>query len=347
VLQYVATNDDSKAFGVLCDPKHNYGCTTKTTYTPPNTWNHGQPRNINDITTRLPLANGFVKDIPITLPNSTQAPRNFQMTTRATYNPKPYHPQPTEPRRGLEWTEETYKNDWQKTRSSVYNKERHGQDIITSRNQFREGEQEATRHLAAATETTQKFVTPQHPSTKELPNLVPQRAPYDRSGNTGNNSFTMSTHARPVYLTDPRKDSDGKWNVNGNTVSGAAQLARTARTDPMEYLNMTKGPSVTTTGNFHARKATTREVADNQAEVGFVQKVGKKTTSGYGSNNIATAAYLPERQEAYNSTYSTNHSMAFNYSMPQRVKETQNVSPVKDNGFVRGTVLVCDLMLTC
>jgi len=345
VLPYIASQDEDAVFKEQCKPSNMYVCTTESTYRSPGTWDHNSSRSINDITTRYPQANGFVKDIPITLPKQSQNVRSFDTTTGTTFEQQPYHPQQSEPRRGVEWSEETWKADYQKTRSSVYHKERHGNDIINSRAMYREGEQDVARMDGRAniSQTKTNFVQPLYKQLgkNELPNLIQQRDPFDRSGNSGGNSFTMSTIARPVYLTDPRKESDGKWKVDTGNVAGAAIAARAARTDPCEALNMTAPLDRSIGKASHGYKKTTREVDVTKESIGYRPIVGKKTASGYASNTAplgGTAIYLPESRNTYNTTYGLGHCNDSNYNMPARAREVHNVEPVRDNGFVRGTL---------
>ena len=151
----------------------------------------------------------------------------------------------------------------------------------------------------------------------------------------------MSTIARPVYLTDPRKESEGKWKVDTRNVAGAALAARTARTDPCEALNMTAPFDMSVGKASHGYKQSTREVDVGNESVGYRPVVGMKTKSGYASNTAplgGTSIYLPESRNTYNTTYGVGHCNGSNYEMPQRAKEVQNVEPVRDNGFVRGTL---------
>lgn len=218
-------------------------------------------------------------------------------------------------------------------------------DILNGRMMFREGEQEMARATGRTniTETKTRYVQPEYKTLgrNELPNLIEQRRPFDRTGNSGGNSFTMSTIARPVYLTDPRKESEGKWKVDTHNVAGAAIAARTARTDPCEALNQTAPFDRSIGKASHGYQKSTREVQIQNETVGFRPAVGKKTNSGYASNTYGlggSAIYLPESRNTYTTTYGVGHSSKDNYTMATRAKEINNVSPVRHNGFVRGTM---------
>ena len=67
----------------------------------------------------------------------------------------------------------------------MYHKERHGNDIINGQMMFREGEQDLTRMAGRAniSQTKAEFVQPVYErlGKNDLPNLIEQRVPFDRT----------------------------------------------------------------------------------------------------------------------------------------------------------------------
>lgn len=331
---------DEEQFKATCAPDELYKTSTGVSHREPNLPNRaGWPHN--DPVLRKSMPSGFQKDIPVTLPRTTELTGDYSTTTGAVFDEKPTYPQKTEPKRGKDHDLDTWREDMVKTRFSVYNKERHGYSPITGAQNFVPNLQASSRHLAASTETSSKFLgTPGH-RLIALPNVIRPRGAFDPSGVSGTNSFVFSTHARPTYLTDPPTVAENQA-INPQGRAGELIKQRLKKTDPCQYLNNMAGPN-TTTRMLHTQQPTTRDIDVMQKSVGTRildgAACGPKTNSGYLDNTRPTMAYEPQVAAGTAiSNYTTSHSDAKNIAYG-KLQNPANTTVNAANGYVRGTAV--------